>query len=138
MGILLHGELRTWCFHCSGLYHCCGTDSIPGPRTCACHRHDKKKVKFILGNFSLCGRLELPNLVKVTGTKFTRVKSESPKIFIYLFLFTFFLFLKNFIMIDLPCSVNFCCTAKWPSYTYIYILFFTLSSIMLRHKWSEF
>ena len=40
-------------------------------------------------------------------------------------------FLKIFfIMVDLQYFVNFCCTAEWPSHTSIYILFFTLSSIM--------
>ena len=46
---------------------------------------------------------------------------------------------KIFIMIDLQCSDNFCCTAKRPShmniYIYIYIPFLTFSSIMLHHKW---
>ena len=41
----------------------------------------------------------------------------------------------NFLL-GLQCSVNFCSTAKWCSHTYIciYILFLTLSSIMLHHK----
>ena len=30
------------------------------------------------------------------------------------------LFFFNVIIVDLLCSVNFCCMAKWPSYTYIY------------------
>ena len=33
--------------------------------------------------------------------------------------------LKKFIILDVQCSVNFCCTAKWPIYTFIDILFFT-------------
>ena len=38
----------------------------------------------------------------------------------------------------MQCSVNFCHTAKWPRYIYIYALFFfTLSSIMFHHKWSD-
>ena len=40
-----------------------------------------------------------------------------------------------FILVDVQCSVNFCCRAKWPSHTSIYILFFTLSSIIFCHKW---
>ena len=34
------------------------------------------------------------------------------------------------IIVDLQCSVNFCCTVKWPSHTYPYILFLILSAIM--------
>ena len=34
-------------------------------------------------------------------------------------------FFKFFVTIDLQCSVNFCCAAKRPSYTYIYTLFFS-------------
>ena len=76
------------------------------------------------------------------------------------FTFENFIFLV-FIIIDLQCSVNFCCTAKWPSYTYIYvcvfciaspamhlrkyifffshthILFLTLSSIMFHRNWLD-
>ena len=51
-----------------------------------------------------------------------------------------FLLKKIFlILVDLQCSVNFCCTAKWPSHTYIYIhiLFLTLSSIIFHHKWLD-
>ena len=29
-----------------------------------------------------------------------------------------------FVVVDLQWSVNFCCTAKWPNYTYIYTFFF--------------
>ena len=43
-------------------------------------------------------------------------------------------FKKFFITVDLQCSVNFCCTAKWPSHTYIYMLFQTLSSFVFHHK----
>ena len=38
--------------------------------------------------------------------------------------FSFFFHFKIFvfsIIVDLPCSVNFCCTAEWPSHIYIYI-----------------
>ena len=46
-----------------------------------------------------------------------------------------------FTIVDLQCSVNFCCKVKWPSYTYRYIydyiLFFTLSSIMFHCKWLD-
>ena len=44
-------------------------------------------------------------------------------------------FLNFLIILDLQCSVGFFCTAKWPSYTFIYMVFFfffTLSSIMFR------
>ena len=44
-------------------------------------------------------------------------------------------FLKFFIIFDLQCSVNFCCTTKWITHTSIYILFFfTLSFIMFHQK----
>ena len=39
-----------------------------------------------------------------------------------------------FIIVDLECSVNFYCMVKWPSYTYVYIFFLTLTSIMFHHK----
>ena len=53
--------------------------------------------------------------------------------------FFFFICLVYFIIVDLQCSINFCCKAKWPSYTYIYIyiLFLILSSIMFHHKWLD-
>ena len=48
-----------------------------------------------------------------------------------------FLFYFIFIIVDLQCSVNFfCCTAKWPV-IHIYILFLTLSSILIDHKWLD-
>lgn len=57
------------------------------------------------------------------------------------FLFWFVDFLYFFLMIviftvvlDLQYSANFCRTAKWPSHTYIYVLFFTLPSIMFHHN----
>ena len=37
----------------------------------------------------------------------------------------------------LTCSVNCCCTAKWPSHTYIYILLLTSSFIVFHHKWMD-
>ena len=49
--------------------------------------------------------------------------------------FIYLLLLKFFIIVDLWCSINFCCTAKWPTYIYLYILFLTLSSTMFHHKW---
>ena len=45
---------------------------------------------------------------------------------------SFFFF--SFLIVDVQCSVNFCCIAKWPSYTYIGILFLILSFITFHHK----
>ena len=41
---------------------------------------------------------------------------------------SFFKFFK--IKVDLQCCANFCCMAKWPSHTYVYISFLILSSII--------
>ena len=73
-----------------------------------------------------------------------------------LFFKDFYFMIFNFsVVFDLQCSVNFYCTAKWPSHTYIYIyniymhdiyiyicvyiyiLFLTLSSIRCHHKWLD-
>ena len=40
----------------------------------------------------------------------------------YLFFSLYMYFLLNYI-VDLQCCAKFCCTAKWPSQMYIYILF---------------
>ena len=39
------------------------------------------------------------------------------------------------VITGLQCSVNFYWTAKWPSHTYVYILFLTSSSVIFHHKW---
>ena len=45
---------------------------------------------------------------------------------------------KNFsTVVDLHCSVNFCCIAKWPSHTYTYIIFLVLPFIMSHYKWLD-
>ena len=56
--------------------------------------------------------------------------------FIYKWYYVVFVFLF-FTIVDLQCSVNFYWTEKWPSPTYVYILFLTLSSIMFHHKWLD-
>ena len=38
------------------------------------------------------------------------------------------------IVADLQCCVNFCCTAKWSSHTYIYTFFFIFFSIRVCHR----
>ena len=42
-------------------------------------------------------------------------------------------------VVDLQCSVNCCCIAKWPghTHTHIYVLFLALFSIMFHHKWLD-
>ena len=55
---------------------------------------------------------------------------------IYTYVFFFynsFLLKKFYIVADLQCSINFCCTAKWSSYTYIY----SFPHIILHHVWSQ-
>ena len=49
----------------------------------------------------------------------------------YLFIFTFTF---NYSRVDLQCCASFCCTAKWPSHAYIYILFLVWSSVMVSPK----
>ena len=57
---------------------------------------------------------------------------------IILLLFLYMIFIFS-IIVDLLCSVNFYCTAKWTSHTHthIYILFLTLPSIMFHHNWVD-
>ena len=51
-------------------------------------------------------------------------------------LFAFFVFnFLNSSIVDLQCSVNFCCTAKWPSQTYINI--YSFSHIIFHHVLSR-
>ena len=38
-------ELRIQRCHCSGLGHCCGSGSVPGPGAFTCHRHGQNKNK---------------------------------------------------------------------------------------------
>ena len=53
----------------------------------------------------------------------------------HFFLLVIFIFS---IIVGIQCSVDFYCTAKWPSHTYIcIILFLILSSIMFHHKWLD-
>ena len=36
--------------------------------------------------------------------------------------------------VDLQCCINFCCTAKWFHFTYVYIFFFIFFSILVYHR----
>jgi len=54
---------------------------------------------------------------------------------IYLFIFKMIFMFS--IIVDLQCSVNIYCIPQWPSHTYIYIRFLTLSSIMFHRKWVD-
>lgn len=49
--------------------------------------------------------------------------------------FLVFIFLKICITVALKCSVNCCRTAKWPPYTFIYILFFLIILQQLHIGW---
>ena len=41
--------LRIQHCHCSGLSHCRGVSSVPGPGTYACHRHGQKESREAAG-----------------------------------------------------------------------------------------
>ena len=54
--------------------------------------------------------------------KWSFVSPSSIKVLWYLVLIAYFIFFNYrffFIIVDLQCSLNFCCTGKWPSHTYI-------------------
>ena len=55
-----------------------------------------------------------------------------PPLFLSLFYFLC-IYSFNWSIVDLQC-VNYYCTAKWLSYTYIYILFLIFFSIMVYHR----
>ena len=46
----------------------------------------------------------------------------------------YFLNLFYWSIVDLQCYINFCCTAKWLSYTYLYTFFFIFLSMMVYHR----
>ena len=48
-----------------------------------------------------------------------------------------YILFKKLLYYNLQCSVNYCCTAKWPSYTYTYTPFVILSSITFYYKWLD-
>ena len=90
------------------------------------HRNRKKFLKFVWNN-------------KKTMNSQSNLEGKMWKLshFLILNYSKIKIFFKKIIIVDLQCSINFCCRAKWPSYTCIYILFLTLSSIMFHHKWLD-
>ena len=46
-------------------------------------------------------------------------------------------FLRKSFVVSSQCCVNFCCTAKWPRYTYIYIYIYIIFHIFFHYGLSE-
>ena len=78
---------------------------------------------------NICSQILWQSFLRKTELNFTSLNMECA-----LYIVTLFLNFV-FIIVDLQCYINFCCTAKWPSHISIYMLFFTLSSIVFHHKW---
>jgi len=47
-------------------------------------------------------------------------------------------FLKNFIEADLQCCINFCCSAKWLNYTYVYSFSYSFPLWLITEYWIWF
>ena len=73
---------------------------------------------FLAGFISAAPRRELPLYHFDLRSKYRR---KIKKLFCRVAVFLFYHFK---IIVDLQCSATFCCTAEWPSYTYIYIHYF--------------
>ena len=82
--------------------------------------------------------IEFIDQIKNWNLNNTKYSNFDQNISLHLFNFSFckwFLFFS--IIVGLQCPLNFYCIAKWPSHTYVYILFLTLSSIMFHCKWLD-
>ena len=86
------------------------------------------KSHFMILCFSLCKMFLMLKIffaieyLKIKRWYILRIKSLN----VFFFLCVYILFKNFFIVVYLQCSVNFCCTARWPSYTLIYIPFFQI------------
>ena len=114
-------------------------------RNVRCERELRSSlIQTRLGHEPLCRRLlqgkqplikqnEMLCFHPATCASFTSPAAIRLKGTFFLFLIKKFFLIKNLKIVDLHCCVNFCCIAKWFSYTYI-LFFLIFFSIMVYHR----
>ena len=81
----------------------------------------------------MLAKYKFSTVVAVTDTRMTLCwKSDLEKISRICWELLFLIFFLNWSIVDLQCCVNFCCTATWVSYIYIFLKIFF--SIVVYHR----